>query len=147
MRPIVYLSGPMAGLTYEEGNVWRDQVKEALGEDIICLNPFRNLQHLGKVERYYKSSLGGYADHALTRDFLDTKRADLIAVNLLEATQTSIGTVMEIAWAHALQKPIIVAMREDDEFHKHILIEASINVLVRDLDSLIKITRDMLLSP
>lgn len=150
-KPIVYLSGPMAGLSVEEANVWRNAVRQHLEPDILCLSPLRGMDRLqGTIQPVYDvrdTSLGMGAktsEMALTRDFLDTKRSDLILVNLLGASRVSVGTVMEIAWAYALQIPIIVAM-EKDNVHRHCLIDESINVLVSSVDDLWKAARSLLL--
>jgi hypothetical protein len=55
----------------------------------------------------------------LDRDHSDVKGSQLIVVNLLGAKTVSIGTVMEIAWAHTLQIPTVVII-EDPVIEEHV---------------------------
>lgn len=152
VAPVVYLSGPMAGLTQDQAQNWRSQVKHRLEPYIECLDPMRGIvipkgktlkPHYGQSTAKLDKRVDG-SKYALTRDFLDTKRSDLILVNLLEADKISIGTVMEIAWAYALQIPIVVALPLDNNVHNHCLINSSISVVVHSLNDLVEAALDLL---
>lgn len=140
-RPIVYLSGPMTGLSVGEAQEWRADVEAHLSPSIMCLNPLRGLGALqGPIKAVYGADeqveiQAKTNDLALARDFLDTKRSDVILINLLGAQRVSVGTVMEIAWGYALQKPLVVAM-EDGNVHEHCLINRSIDVRVYSVEDL-----------
>jgi nucleoside 2-deoxyribosyltransferase len=59
----------------------------------------------------------------MTRDFNDVKRCDALLVNLLDLKERSSGTIMELAWAFALQKPAVVAIEAAGNPHdKHPMI-------------------------
>lgn len=55
-------------------------------------------------EKYPLSCQKGITCH----DRMDIMRCDIIIVNFLGAKRVSIGTVMEITWADAWRKPIII---------------------------------------
>jgi hypothetical protein len=55
----------------------------------------------------------------LCRDHWDCFRSDIILANLLGAKAVSIGTVMEIAWAHAYRKPLVLVMEPPGEGNPH----------------------------
>ena len=74
----------------------------------------------------------------MTRDFNDVKRCDAILVNLLGAKSASLGTVMELGWAYALQKPVVVAIEPIGNPHdRHPMIEETIRFRAPDLDAAI----------
>lgn len=92
-----------------------------------------------------KNIKDSYKEHPLTsqkgitcRDRADVMRCDMILVNFLGADKVSIGSVMEIAWADAWRKPIIVVM-EKDNIHSHAMIREVSGFIVLDLDQAIKI--------
>ena len=68
-----------------------------------------------------------------TRDRFDATRCDLLFVNLLGAKETSIGTVMEIAWADLLRKPIVLAIEPEGNIHDHGMIKEAIGFRVPSL--------------
>jgi nucleoside 2-deoxyribosyltransferase len=81
----------------------------------------------------------------MARDKLDVMRADALLVNLLTAPETpSLGTIMEIAWAYLLQKPIIVAMTEDNVHHKHPMIRSACSIILPTLEEAIDVTIRMI---
>jgi nucleoside 2-deoxyribosyltransferase len=69
---------------------------------------------------------------------MDVMRCDMILVNFLGASKVSIGSVMEIGWADAWRKPIIVVM-EKDNVHSHAMIREVAGYIVSNLDEAIKI--------
>lgn len=95
---LVYLAGPITGLTWGESTDWREYVKNY----ISTLSPLRGKQRLREIAGNIPI-MDSYEDHPLTtakgintRDYNDVKRADAIFVNFLGAKKVSIGTVMEI---------------------------------------------------
>jgi nucleoside 2-deoxyribosyltransferase len=50
----------------------------------------------------------------------------VVLVNLLGVKKVSIGTVMEIAFAHARQIPVILLIESDGNPHEHPMIEQAI---------------------
>jgi nucleoside 2-deoxyribosyltransferase len=136
----IYLAGPISGNAYE--NVMRyftgmtDYLQE-LGFDVI--HPM-----LGKdaLRTEIKLKAHGYGNpestnHAIVeRDQWMVSQADIILCNLLEATIVSIGSVMELAWAHHLGKHTIVMMGKDN-IHRHaFILEAADIVFENQSDAL-----------
>lgn len=110
-RGKVYLSGPIAGLSYEEARFgWRMAFAGQLEQGITVLSPMRQEAHLEGTTALPARGSGPFAsDEALVlKDFTDIKNCDLMVVNVLGAKKVSIGTVAEIGMAHALGKPIIL---------------------------------------
>jgi nucleoside 2-deoxyribosyltransferase len=125
----VYLAGPIAGLTYNEAQDWRDAVKHALIPHAIrCYSPLRGKAHvLGSSLRLKPQ--GGDVDHPLFiprailgRDFYDVTRCDCMIANLLGATTISIGTVIELGFAHAARVPVVLVMEDEGNVHDHVFV-------------------------
>jgi len=81
-----------------------------------------------------------YEEHPLScqkgitcRDRMDVRRCDMVLVNLLEISKVSIGSVMELAWADAWRKPIIVVM-EKENIHSHSMLREVSGFIVSDLN-------------
>lgn len=114
----VYLSGPIAGQTYDEARYgWRATFAAAMEEGIKVLSPMRHEGHLAEVTGELKAA--EQLDHFFSgariiveKDALDIKRCDIVVVNLLGATKVSIGTVAEIGMAQASGKTIILIMED-----------------------------------
>ena len=107
---IVYLSGPMIGLTWPEAMGWRRDVSKRLtmlGYDVLV--PGRTEERAGTA---YKSTPMPPASAAdlLKLDALDVRNADILLVNLLQITETMplVGSSIEIGIAHALNHTILV---------------------------------------
>ena len=115
-KPSIYLAGPITGLSYGKITEWRNDVAKAFAPDIECFSPLRGKDYLAQetstkdqYNEYIMSSQRGI----LARDHYDATKRDLLFVNLLHAQRVSIGTVMEIAWAHEARVPIILCMAAD----------------------------------
>lgn len=137
----VYLAGPISGLTYGQCTDWREKVKDTVDPGIVGLSPMRGKQYL--EERSSKDGMitGSYEEWPLsssrginTRDHWDVSRCDVVFVNLLGATTVSIGTVMEIAWAHAYRKPVVLVMEESGNPHEHCMIRECVGFRVKTLE-------------
>jgi nucleoside 2-deoxyribosyltransferase len=138
----VYLAGPITGLTFEGCTDWRNTVRDAVHENIQTLSPLRGKQYLQErciagngvvgmsYEEYPLSSKRGIN----TRDHWDVLRCDVVFVNFLGAEKVSIGTVMEIAWAHAYKKPVIIVM-EKGNIHEHAMLDECTGFRVETLQA------------
>jgi len=74
----------------------------------------------------------------MTRDFNDVKRSDALIVNLLGLSKPSLGTVMELGWAYALQKPAVVAIEERGNPHdNHPMISEAMRFRVTTIEEAI----------
>jgi len=149
MNNLVYLGGPITGLTYDGCTEWREQVMEEVGEEINTISPMRGKQRLKEIANgdvikdcYDYDILASYKG-INTRDYWDVQRCDIVFVNFLGATKVSIGTVMEIAWARAFDKPVICVM-EDDNIHKHSMLTYACGYIVNNLETGIVILKALL---
>lgn len=138
---LLYLSGPITGLSYGGAVDWREYVATKLPPHISALSPMRAKTYLANEKKLGHS----YEEHPLSsskgiihRDRFDTFRCDMILVNFLGAEKVSIGTVMEIAWADAARTPIVLAM-EKGNVHDHGMVREAAGFIVPTLDEAIQI--------
>ena len=138
---LVYLSGPITGLTYGTSTDWREYATKCFPPHIQGLSPLRGhrmLDGMGLIdsaimEHPYRT------DPAINRrDKFDTLRADAILVNLIGATRVSIGTVMEMAWAYDHNIPIVLAMEPEGNLHEHAMLRDCVTVRVSRLEEAIE---------
>ena len=121
----VYLAGGIAGLSGSDATNWRIEVSETLRKiGLHVRNPMRGKPDLS-LQKMISSNYNDYGDRGvfytsraiMTRDFNDVKQSDALLVNLLGATKPSLGTIMELAWAFALQKPAVVVIEPTGNPH------------------------------
>lgn len=150
----VYLAGPIAGLNYDDAQEWRSWVKSKLAPfGIDGYSPLRQKQYLkgvGKIEDVGKDCYSSYTPLAtdgaiMTRDHNDCQTADLIFCNLLGAERVSIGTVLEIGWAFAYRKPLIMLIEPSGNPHEHPMIREGIGFRYDNLLDAIDATKSILL--
>jgi hypothetical protein len=144
---LLYCAGPITGVSYGESTDWREYVADRLPDRIIAVSPMRGKEYLAR-ERQIKDS---YKEHPLScrkgitcRDRMDVMRCDMILVNFLGAKKVSIGSVMEIAWADILRKPIVIVM-EEKNIHRHSMVEEITGFIVPDFDEAVKVASAVLL--
>ena len=75
-----------------------------------------------QVQDQYEESVLSCQRGIFARDSWDTRRCDALLVNVLGADRVSIGTVMEIAWANAWNKPIVLVMEKEGNIHEHAML-------------------------
>lgn len=156
MERLVYLAGPITGITYDEASDWRSYVQHCVnmqdcGNWLKVLSPMRGKCYLkdmakeSKLEDHYSNKILSTSKGITCRDRNDVIRCDLLFVNFLGAQRVSIGTVMEIAWADILRKPIIICM-EKNNLHQHSMINESVGFITDCLDegihTMIQVLRD-----
>lgn len=138
----VYLAGPITGESYKSATDWRQYMIDYLPNGITALSPLRGKYYLEKfkdiADSYENISLSS-SRGITTRDRFDVMSSDVIFVNLLGAKSVSIGTVMEIAWADILRKPIILVMEDESNIHEHAMIREVVGFRVNNIDDGIKI--------
>jgi nucleoside 2-deoxyribosyltransferase len=145
-KPLVYLAGGIAGLNGNVAIGWRHEAASLLrARGIESLDPMRAKGALGQQARI-STDFHDYADRGsfftsrgiMTRDFNDVKRCDALLVNLLDTQRPSLGTIMELAWAFALQKPAVVAIEALGNPHdNHPMIHEAMPFRVTTLDEAI----------
>lgn len=151
MNKQIYLSGPIAGLNYEECTRWRNFAAEMLSENHIdSRDPMRGRIYKDAFSRVSGSSpLGDVVhvidpclntDHGITmRDYQDTVTSDALFVNLLDTTIVSIGTVIEIAWAYERRIPTIVIMEKEGNLHDHPMLRDMIDYRVDSIAAAVNV--------
>ena len=133
----IYMAGPVKGLAYAEATGWRRGLISRLGAyNVECLDPLRGKDELigeTNIDRIEYDTALSCPTGIYVRDRFDALRCDLLLVNLLGAEKPSIGSAMEIAWADALHKPIILVM-EPGNVHEHAMVLGACGFLSRSLD-------------
>ena len=136
MNQIVYLAGPMSGLTYDQANDWRATAAEIAPYWIDTVSPLRGKSYLktgNPLQDHDNDSILCTQKAINARDYNDVKRSAAILVNLLGAEKVSIGTVMEIAWAKAMDVPCVLVI-ENGNIHEHAMINASCGFICSTLE-------------
>lgn len=144
----VYAAGPITGLSFGNATDWRQELFDRLSKNNIkVLSPLRAKDYL-KDEQVIGDS---YEQHVLSsqrgitaRDRNDVINCDAILVNLLGATRPSFGTVMEIAWADMLRKPIVLVMEKEGNIHDHAMIRECSPFRVETLEQACTVLRALL---
>ena len=143
MIPTVYLAGPIMGCSQAEANDWRIAVATQLdAADIRGVSPLR-CEPL-TVERYPPQNSDpkfGTARAIGSKNVFDVRRCDLTLAffpAFANEMRPSYGTVIEIAWAHILGKPVVVV--SDDPFIlEHPVINACAGWILPNLDEAIEL--------
>ena len=145
----VYLAGPITGTSYEECTDWRKMVSHILiSAGIEAYSPMRAKDYLlgeTTVNDAYNDTIMSSQRGIYARDFHDCRSHDAILVNLLGATRVSIGTVMEIAWGAAYQKPIVLVIEEENNLHEHSMIREACPFRVETLNEGVDVMKTILL--
>lgn len=147
MKPLVYLAGGIAGLLSRAAVDWRVDSADLLrARGIDSLDPMRakawafdKQSAISKDFHDYEKNGAFFTSRGImTRDFNDVKRCDALLVNLLGLVKPSLGTIMELAWAFALQKPAVVAIEAEGNPHdNHPMIHEAMPFRVTTLDEAI----------
>jgi hypothetical protein len=147
-KPTIYLSGPIAGTTFNECTSWRDYVSKELKE-FKCFDPMRGKSYLrgaGPINDEVTKKTKGFKEYLasdqaiMTRDSWDSFNCNAMFVNFLDTTRVSIGTSMEVAWGFQRRIPMVVCMKKGN-IHDHPMIRAASPFFVEDIDSGIKLIK------
>ena len=155
--PSVYLAGPITGQTFEESTAWRKHAAARLREHgIHSFSPLRGKEYLASIGKlpavvqgdrskavkpdlYPLSSNKGI----VTRDRFDCMGSDLVLVHLAEAQIISLGTMVELGWADAARRPIVVTMQPGN-VHEHAFVLEIAGFVVPTLDDALDVTISIL---
>lgn len=148
MKRFVYLAGPIAACTHAEATDWRERVNASLSlafaGRVVGVSPMRMKEwtrHMGRIEGDYEQAAGenyritGAPMAVRTRDHFDVKNADMLFAYLpreMNERRPSWGTAIEIGWASAYQKPIVL-VTDDEGLAKHPLVLGSVGWIVPTL--------------
>jgi nucleoside 2-deoxyribosyltransferase len=155
LHPSVYLAGPITGLTYDEGNDWREVVMEDLASvGITAYSPLRAKNFLRQIGVLDAAGTPDSAYMGLNplsepkgitaRDRFDATRSDVVLMNLLGATRVSVGTMIEAGWADAARRPIVIAM-EEDNVHRHAMLNEVAGFIVPTLAEAVAVVKAVLI--
>ena len=149
-EPLVYLSGPITGCTYEGCTDWREYAARVLAETgIYAISPLRAQAYLKQID----GPLSGHGREFLhmgvlttppsiiARDRFDTHRADIVLMNLLGADRVSIGTMVELGWADAARVPVVGIIEPQHNIHDHMFVNQLIGFRVATLDEGLHVVR------
>lgn len=147
MHKKVYLAGPIGGSTYEEAQNWRMNLSGLLySKSDGAIHGYSPLRGKGALRDAGPLSTAAYPFYSplatskaiLTRDFNDCRTADLVIANLLphdNGAPPSLGTVMEIGFAYALQVPILaICAYAGNPVATHAMIESAVSFWATNLD-------------
>lgn len=146
---LVYLAGPISGLSYDQAEGWRKIAKDSLAEaGIKAVSPLRGKDYLRKIGAI-SAHARDYADlnclstprGIMTRDRFDATRCNALLVNLLGAKIVGIGTTMEIAWADLCRIPVVCVMEATGNIHDHAMLNEAIGYRVDTLEEAIHVIK------
>lgn len=140
-RPIVYLAGPIKGLTYQQANRWRQNAAHALNLiGLDSINPIEPemISEIGVLGSSWPGLMSNQRAIVAKDRFAVMNRAAAMLVNFLDAPAVSIGTCVEFGWANAAQIPIVTILPEDNP-HNHAFIREMSNWIVSDLEAAIDV--------
>ena len=151
---LVYLAGPITGLSYEGCTDWRQTAIDHLKQfGIQGLSPLRGKDYLKSVvniEDNYDTHENDLAQvlsgqrGIYARDRFDCHRADAVLVNMLGAKRVSIGTVMEIAWAAQNNTPVVLIMEKEGNIHEHSMLREACPFRVDNLEDALYVLTSLL---
>lgn len=152
-QKLVYLAGPITGLTFKGCTDWREAAIKDLAEaGIKGVSPMRckdYLEHVGEISghgrEYFRMHQLSTPKGIVTRDSFDVHRADVLLINLWDAKIVSIGTMFEIAWAYWNKTPIVAVMREKGCVHDHMFVHTCISYRHESMEDAIATVKAILL--
>ena len=131
----VYLAHPISSLSYDEVMSYYHHTQDLLSDYYEVLCPMVAKQYL-KEEKELKPV--GYVNppstgHAIVeRDCWMVGNSDVVLVDLTGSQMTSIGCIMELAWAYLLHKHTIVVYQ--NEFYNHAFIKEAADIVFSSLE-------------
>lgn len=136
-RPLVYLAGPITGLSYNGATDWRDAAKNKLDDHhILGLSPLRAKDYLlgeTTIGDSYEDSILSCQKGITARDRFDCQRCDVVLLNLLGAERVSIGSMIEIGWADSARVPV-VSVFEEGSLHDHAMVREISGFIASNMD-------------
>lgn len=146
---IVYLAGPMTGITVKEAKAWRNYFTEQMPEYIKTRSPIitelENLSDESVIQSEHPNMLMGGGDAFVEMDLQDVRTADLIVFNYLGAKKISQGTLGEFHTAATLEKRRITIIEKEGNLHEHPFLRKRAGVIVETVTESVFATLRMLL--
>lgn len=101
-----------------------------------CLINKSNIEELSKKDSFLNAICNSKA--IITRDYNDVLNCSCIVANLT-GDKISIGTVMEIAWAKVLSKPVVAILNENNNIYDHPMINECLGFQVYSIKDAVKV--------
>lgn len=120
MKPRIYLCGQISGITDRDATEWRQKAKELLGDCFELVDPMR---------RDYRGIEIDYYREIVDLDKLDVRTSDAV---LFWYERPSVGSSMELFYAHQLQIPTITVNQTDRPLSPWLVYHSS--AIVSDLE-------------
>ena len=139
----VYLAGPISGTSYGDSTEWRRIATLGIYPH-QAVSPMRGKTYLSSEDAIadsYDTPLS-CSKGIITRDRWDVMRCDILLANVLGARKVSIGTMMELAWADAFRKPVVLVMEEGNP-HDHAFVREIAGFWLADLDAAVDIVKQL----
>jgi nucleoside 2-deoxyribosyltransferase len=142
----VYLAGPILALTFEGAQDWRNEAFHKLDPyGIKALSPMR-----GRADYYYELPIlypfvTDSPERLTQRDRWDCQRADVVLFNFIGAQKISFGSVVELGWADAARRPIVVCMEKEGNPHEHVMLQTIAGFRVDNLSDGIEVVKGLLI--
>jgi len=119
----VYLAGPIRGLTYWQAFAWRKLAREVIESWGYALAYVPTLPGETRVPSYTQlldaRVIGGAGNEALAaEDYAQVVGCQAVFV-YLNSNQPPVGTLIEIGWAYALHKPVLLVCSETATWTSH----------------------------
>ena len=127
----VYLCGPINGCTDSEASDWREAVKTHFPS---ALDPMRR-DYRGREQANYRE--------IVERDKRDIDQCDVVLVNFLGSKVISQGTLVEIGYAKARGKTIVV-VKEPNNVHNSVFVSETASAIVDNLEDAAAIVSSLL---
>ena len=159
MRPLVYLSGPIEGMTFGDATGWREAAKARLAlHGIEVLDPMRGVstpdddEH---VERWFvdPAKRDGVSETARCRhDVLQCADAMIANFSPGEPGRPFVGSLIEIGWADTVKVPIVLitggsaapASKDIAQIVKRIILQHTVRAIVGNLNDAIAVVVPLL---
>lgn len=137
MNKTVYLAGPLTGQKNEDIVDWRMSATSRLKEiGITTHSPIEAIRHrLARNEDFPNASPDGdiaeHPDLIFDKDTFLVRKSDLVLMDL-RTSWKSVGTLFELGYAHAYNKPVVVICKPST-IERHPFIYRS-SVVTHELD-------------
>ena len=137
MRPTVYLAGPIVNCDSAEANDWRkDMILKLERFGLRGISPLRCEPAVnGRYDLGYPDDRFGTARAIASKNMFDVRQCWLTLAYVpreLSSRTPPYGTISELAWARAYDKPTIL-VTDDDFIRGHPVINANASWLLRSL--------------
>lgn len=148
MKPIVYLGGPISGLSYAAAKAWREGAAVELAPDIECADPLRTASTLVGAEKISTSpSLAPFlSDRCITtQDYFDICRSQVVLMNFLGAPRVSGGSPWEMGVCWERRTPVVMVMEPAGNPYDHPILRETAAFRCETLQEALIVVRGLLI--